>query len=109
VPLGTLLGTLLGTHLGWRATFGAVALLAAFAAVALAIGLPKSLGAGWVGGSFEVLALLLAVVIERRRAAAASVVQGRCAAQGATFMDSRQYLRPRTFKATKLSNLENCK
>ena len=46
IVAGVPLGTLLGTHLGWRATFGAVALLSAFAAVALAIGLPKSLGAG---------------------------------------------------------------
>ena len=166
IVAGVPLGTLLGTHLGWRATFGAVALLSAFAAVALAIGLPKSLGegskpvslkarldaarlpgvlpalvvtllwgtgtyavltylapylklvadmpadgmsgvlllggvaaavglamaggftvahaspgvVGWVGGSVEVLALLLVLVIERRRAAGASVVQGRCAA-----------------------------
>lgn len=46
IVAGVPLGTLLGTHLGWRATFGAVAVLSALAAVALALGLPKSVGAG---------------------------------------------------------------
>lgn len=46
IVAGVPLGTLLGNHLGWRATFGAVALLAALAAIALALRLPASTGAG---------------------------------------------------------------
>lgn len=46
IVAGVPLGTLLGTHFGWRATFGAVALLAAVAALALAAGLPRTLGEG---------------------------------------------------------------
>ena len=45
IVAGVPLGTLLGTRFGWRVTFDAVALLAALAAVALAVGLPKSPGA----------------------------------------------------------------
>lgn len=46
IVLGVPLGTLLGNALGWRATFGAVALLSLAATAGLAIGLPRSLGAG---------------------------------------------------------------
>jgi len=46
IVAGVPLGTLLGTQLGWRATFGAVALLSSLAALALAFGLPSSVGAG---------------------------------------------------------------
>ena len=46
IVLGVPLGTLLGNALGWRATFGAVALLSLAATAGLALGLPRSLGAG---------------------------------------------------------------
>jgi predicted MFS family arabinose efflux permease len=46
IVFGVPLGTLLGNHFGWRATFAAVALLSAGAALALALRLPASLGDG---------------------------------------------------------------
>lgn len=45
IAFGVPLGALLGDGAGWRATFGAVAALAALAAAGLCIGLPKGIGA----------------------------------------------------------------
>jgi predicted MFS family arabinose efflux permease len=46
IALGVPLGALVGDGMGWRTTFGGVALLAALAALGLAYGLPKGIGAG---------------------------------------------------------------
>ncbi len=46
IAFGVPLGAIIGEHMGWRATFGAVALLAGVAAAGLFIGLPKYLGEG---------------------------------------------------------------
>jgi MFS family permease len=46
IALGVPLGALVGDGMGWRTTFGGVAILAALAALGLAYGLPKGIGAG---------------------------------------------------------------
>lgn len=46
IAFGVPLGALLGDAMGWRATFGAVAMLALLATAGLALGLPKGIGAG---------------------------------------------------------------
>ncbi len=51
IALGVPLGAVAGERLGWRMTFVGVALLAAIAAVGLAQGLPRGIGASMVSAS----------------------------------------------------------
>lgn len=53
IVAGVPLGTLLGNHFGWRATFGAVALLSAAAAIVLALRLPGTLDQGMAPPSLK--------------------------------------------------------
>jgi predicted MFS family arabinose efflux permease len=46
IAIGVPTGAFVGEHLGWRMTFAAVAALAAFATVTLAVGLPRGVGDG---------------------------------------------------------------